>query len=136
VVPTASILAVVPAGVALEARLFATARSIGFVRPGQRVMLRYAAFPYQKFGQYPGVVESVSEAAIGAGADAVSAVVAAAAGEPLYQITVAIAEPFVFAYGRREALRPDMQVEGDVSVDRRRLIEWIVEPLIAAARRT
>ncbi len=136
VVPGTSLLAVVPVGVPLEARLFASARSIGFVRAGQHVMLRYAAFPFQKFGQYPGIVASVSEAAIGAGSDGLSAAVAGAGSEPLYQITVAIAEPFVVAYGRREALRPDMHVEGDVFVDRRRLIEWILEPLIAAARRT
>jgi membrane fusion protein len=34
----------------LQAQLFAPSRTAGFVRPGQEVWLRYAAFPYQKFG--------------------------------------------------------------------------------------
>ena len=35
---------------ALEAQLFAPSRTSGFVQPGQEVWLRYAAYPYQKFG--------------------------------------------------------------------------------------
>ena len=46
------LMTLVPAGARLEARLYGPSRAIGFVRPGQRVRLRYDAFPHQKFGQY------------------------------------------------------------------------------------
>ena len=55
---------IVPAGEKLEAQLFGPSRAIGFIRAGQRVLLRYEAFPYQKFGQYEGVVAEVSRTAI------------------------------------------------------------------------
>ena len=35
-----------------------------------------------------------------------------------------------------EALQPGMQVEADIQLDRRRLIEWIFEPLLGLAGRT
>ncbi len=40
----------------LIAHFYATTRQAGFVQPGQRVRLRYAAYPYQKFGMGEGEV--------------------------------------------------------------------------------
>ncbi|MBR7358568.1 secretion protein HlyD, partial [Klebsiella pneumoniae] len=43
-----------------------------------------------------------------------------------------IVEPentFILAYGKQEALRPGMVLEGDVSLDTRNLWEWLTEPL-------
>ena len=40
----------------LQALLFAPSRTAGFVQPGQAVLLRYAAYPYQKFGMALGMV--------------------------------------------------------------------------------
>jgi membrane fusion protein len=48
-------------GAELEAQLFAPARKAGFVKPGQTVWLRYAAYPYQKFGMAQGTVVQVSD---------------------------------------------------------------------------
>ena len=50
--PTTPLLSILPAGSKLEAQLFTPSRSIGFVRVGQQVLLRYQAFPYQKFGHH------------------------------------------------------------------------------------
>jgi hypothetical protein len=58
------LLSIVPLASRLEAHLYAPSRAIGFVRPGQRVLLRYQAFPYQRFGHYEGVVAAVSRAAL------------------------------------------------------------------------
>ncbi|WP_420849790.1 hypothetical protein [Paracoccus siganidrum] len=33
--------------------------------PGRRVLVRHDAFPHQKFGQYQGVMRSVSRATVG-----------------------------------------------------------------------
>ncbi|HZA94622.1 MAG TPA: HlyD family efflux transporter periplasmic adaptor subunit, partial [Burkholderiaceae bacterium] len=51
---------VVPKGGGLHAQLLVPTRAIGFVQPGQAVVLRYDAFPFQRFGQYRGTVERVS----------------------------------------------------------------------------
>src|SRR3954447_11615300 len=62
--PHVPLMSIVPADAVLQAELFSPTRAIGFVRPGQRVLLRYQAFPYQKFGFYEGTIRSVSRSAV------------------------------------------------------------------------
>ena len=57
-------LTVVPAGSPLEAQLLVPSSAVGFVRAGQRVVLRYQAFPYQQFGLHFGEVAQVSRSAL------------------------------------------------------------------------
>ena len=44
------LMAVVPTESALEAELLVPSKAIGFVREGSKVVLRYEAFPFEKFG--------------------------------------------------------------------------------------
>jgi membrane fusion protein len=55
--------------------------------------------------------------------------------EPLYRITVELDQQAVQAYGQAQALAPGMQLDADVMLDRRRLIEWIFEPVLSIAGR-
>ena len=118
---------IVPHDAVLAAELFAPSHAVGFVAPGDRVRLRYAAFPYQKFGQAPGTVTSVSEAPL--------AEAAATAREPVYRVVVALRSQAVLAYGAPRRLLPGMEVEADVLLETRRLYEWAFEPLYALAGR-
>jgi membrane fusion protein len=123
----------IPSDAELEAHLFSPSRSIGFVREGQDVLLRYLAYPYQKFGQHRASVMAISR----------NPMLAAELGftpidgtrEPLYRIKAALESQAIRAYGRLEPLQPGMQIEADILLDRRRLIEWIFEPLLSLAGR-
>jgi membrane fusion protein len=129
--PDTPLMTLVPAGARLEARLYGPSRAIGFVRPGQRVRLRYEAFPHQKFGQYEGVVKSVSRSTVGPaelpgdGAPLPGLV----PGEPVYRVTVELAAQTATAYGEAVALQPGMQLEADVLIETRRVYEWVLDPL-------
>ena len=59
----------------------------------------------------------------------------AASTEPLYRITVQLDRQDVPAYGAPQSLAPGMQLDADVLLDRRRLIEWIFEPVLGIAGR-
>jgi membrane fusion protein len=118
---------IVPDDAVLTAELFAPSRAVGFVAAGGEVRLRYAAFPYQKFGQAPGTVISVSEAPL--------APAGAASREPVYRVVVALRAQTVTAYGTPHRLLPGMEVEADVLLETRRLYEWALEPLYALAAR-
>lgn len=133
---TTTLASLVPAHAQLQAQLFAPSSAVGFVQPNQPVLLRYQAYPYQKFGHQQGKVLQVSKTPLQANELAgLPLAGAATAGEPLYRITVALDQQAVRAYGRAQALAPGMQLEADVQLDRRRLIEWIFEPLIGVAGR-
>ena len=137
--PASALASLLPVDAQLQAQLFAPSSAVGFVRPQQAVQLRYQAFPYQKFGHHGGRVLQVSrtplQAAELAGLPLPEAMKDTATAEPLYRITVVLEQQAVQAYGRPHALAPGMQLDADVMLDRRRLIEWIFEPLLSVTGR-
>jgi membrane fusion protein len=125
-------LNIVPAGSKLVAHIFCPSRAVGFLRVGQRVLLRYAAYPYQKFGHHQGSVLSISHSAVSPGElPARLAGLSSLVGttEPVYRVTVGLASQGITGYGEALPLQPGMLLEADVLLERRRLVEWMLGPL-------
>jgi membrane fusion protein len=128
-------LVLLPKDTEWTVELFATSRSIGFLKVGQTVRLHFDAFPYQKFGLYSGKVITVSRAAVRVSPNATSGV--SAMDYPLpdsdtyYRIQVALDRQCVQAYGKCVPLQAGMKVTGGVETDRKSLLEWIFDPLYA-----
>ncbi|MGN6513997.1 MAG: HlyD family secretion protein [Lysobacteraceae bacterium] len=122
------LLSVLPGDGRLEAELLVASQAIGFIEPGDRVLLRYQAYPYQKFGHQAGTVTRISRSALAPDQTGVSGRLVPA-GEPYYRVTVALARQRVTAYGKSEQLKPGMLLEADILGEKRRLIEWVFEPL-------
>ncbi|HKX94890.1 MAG TPA: HlyD family efflux transporter periplasmic adaptor subunit, partial [Methylibium sp.] len=141
VTPAAALASLVPAGSQLQAHLYAPSSALGFVRTDQPVLLRYQAYPYQKFGQQSGRVLQVARTPLqatelaGVPLAGVSSTASTVSAEPLYRITVALQRQDVAAYGQAQPLAAGMQLEADVQLDRRRLIEWLFEPLLGLGDR-
>lgn len=123
--PAAALATLVPAGSTLVAQLYAPSSAVGFVAPGQAVRLRFEAFPYQRFGQQPARVLQVSRTPLAASELAALALPAVAEGEPMFRITVELlGEPVA------QPLSAGMRLAADVMLERRRLVEWLFEPLL------
>ena len=139
VTPATALASLLPGNAKLQAKLFAPSSAVGFVRPDQAVQLRYQAFPYQKFGHHAGQVLQVSRTPLHtaelASLPLPESLKATPSAEPLYPITVTLDQQAVQAYGLAQPLVPGMQLEADVLLDRRRLIEWIFEPLLSVTGR-
>lgn len=116
------VLTLLPESALLQAELQVPSSAIGFVGEGQRVSLRFDAFPYQKFGVQQGRIRSIA---------ASSDVSANAAGRPqaLYKLVASLDKQSITAYGREAPLRAGMSLNADVVVDERSLFEWLLEPL-------
>jgi membrane fusion protein len=127
--PNVPLLSVVPAGSDLQASLYGSSRAIGFVKPGQKVSIRYQAFPYQKFGAYAGTVASVSKSAINPAELPQQLAGLYAPAESLFRINIRLDRQTATTYGEPAPLQAGMQLEADVITDSRRLIEWMFEPL-------
>ena len=117
---------VLPKGSGMHVELLVPTRAIGFVRPGQEVVLRYEAFPYERFGQYRGVISDVSRSVWTQGEH----VGPLTAKEPVYRIDVKLDRQNVSALGQDYALRAGMLVSADLLLERRTLLEWIFEPVL------
>lgn len=137
--PASPVASLLPLGAKLQAQLFAPSSAVGFLRQNQPVQLRYQAFPYQKFGHHAGQVLQVSRTPLQASDLAAlplpESMKSTPSAEPLYRITVVLDQQAVQAYGQAQPLSAGMQIDADVMLDRRRLIEWIFEPLLSVTGR-
>ena len=125
------VLSILPKSASFYAELFVPSRSIGFVSPGSDVTIRYDAFPYQKYGSHSGIVTHVSSVPVRPHeADAEIPIV-----EASYVIRATIRQDSIEVDGQPVSVQPGMRLEADVLRDRRRLIEWLFDPLLAAAGR-
>lgn len=132
---TRPLVNLVPQDGKLEARLYAPSRTIGFVSRGDRVLVRYQAYPFQKFGQYEGVVESVSNASVPVAEQIGFVLPDTPVGEPVFSITVRLTDQSVKTYGKHLPLQAGMRLDADILQETRRLYEWMLEPLYSISGR-
>ena len=143
----APLLKIVPQPTFMHAELLAPSSAIGFIHQSDRVLLRYSAFPYQKFGEYWGTVVTVSDAALSS--EEVQSLLAGAQptkqGQPVgvwpakqtgpfYRVIVKPDSQLVRVYGEERKLPASMQVQAYALLDRRPLYQWILEPLYEIGR--
>jgi len=124
-------LSIVPDETHFLVELFVPAAAIGFVRPGQHVRLLYDAFPFQRFGTYGGTVESVAATML-APKDVPEPV---SLKDPAYRVKVTLDRQSIDAFGRQVPLQPDMTLRADIILEKRTLLEWLLEPLLSARGR-
>jgi len=125
-----SAIAILPSDSELVARIMVNTQSIGFIQAGQRVVLRYKAFPYQKFGQQYGKVIEVSRTALSP-QEVTTLTGKNNVQEQQYRVLVALDTQTIKAYSQDEPLKPGMALDADFIVDQRHLYEWVLEPLFA-----
>ena len=53
----------------------------------------------------------------------------------MYRITVALERQQMPAYGVLQPLAPGMQLDADVPIERRKLYEWLFEPVLGMVGR-
>jgi membrane fusion protein len=122
-----AVMSVIPGDGRLEAQLLVPSRAIGFIREGDRVLLRYQAFPHQKFGHYRGRVSQVGRSVIDR---SVAADLAGGSGdEPYYRVSVDIDRQEIRGADGTHRLRPGMLLEADILGERRKLWEWVFAPV-------
>jgi membrane fusion protein len=120
-------LEIVPNGNVLQAELFVPTRAIGFVRPGQKVRIKYEAFPYQNFGTYGGQIVKVSHTIV-TSSDASGPITLK---EPAYRVTAALERSDIAAYGENIPLQADMLLSADIILEHRSLMSWLLDPLLS-----
>jgi membrane fusion protein len=117
---------VLPKGSGLHVELLVPTRAIGFISKGQEVVLRYEAFPFERFGQYRGIVTDIGRNVWSSG-DRIGPL---NAKEPVYRVDVSLERQAVSAFGQDFALRPGMLVNADLLLEKRTILEWIFEPVL------
>jgi membrane fusion protein len=131
-----TLASIIPDGSPLEADLYAPTRAVGFIQSGMAVVLHYPAFPYQKFGQFRGIVAEVSRTTMRSDESTLLGVPLPGSGdEPLYRIRVRLERQSVSAYGREQPLRSGMALDASILLEKRHLYEWVLDPAFSVAGR-
>lgn len=130
--PVATIL---PSSGKLGAEIYVPSRSMGFLKPGLKVWLRYQAYPYQKFGQYSAKVAEISSMSLRPEDINKQWYLGIANSEPVYRIRLNLEHESVETYGAKVSLRSGMTFDASIQLDRRYLYEWILEPIYSLSGR-
>ena len=125
------VLSLIPDKSIFYVELLVPSRSIGFVKSDAEVNMRFDAYPHQKFGVYGGKIDHVARTIIMPGEIPFPVVVS----EPAYLVTVTLDSQYISAYGEEQDLQAGMTLSADILRDKRRLIEWVFDPLLSSAKR-
>ncbi len=119
------LLAIVPEGTELQAELFLPTRAAGFISQGQKVYLRYGAFPYQHYGLYEGKVNNIAQVILTPN----ELPIPVPLKEPVYRVKVLLDKQTVTAYGKEFQLQAGMLLGADIVLEERTLGQWLFEPI-------
>jgi multidrug efflux pump subunit AcrA (membrane-fusion protein) len=114
----------------LQARMLVPSRAVGFLEFGQEVRLAIDAFPFQRFGSAGARISQISGTALVPG----QAEIPLAFQEASYIVDAELTRMELEAYGQPVRIENGMQFSADIIIDRRSLIEWLLDPLYAAGR--
>lgn len=117
------------ADAALKVTVHADGKTVAFLRQGTPATVRVLALPHQRHGTIPARVDSVSKLPA-QNQDRLDPIGNLdQAGEPLYAVTLDLERQATSLATAESVLRAGMRVEVDFLLDRRRLWEWMFEPL-------
>ncbi|HGG7815646.1 TPA: HlyD family secretion protein, partial [Neisseria meningitidis] len=107
-------------------------KAVGFIKPKDKVVLRYQAYPYQKFGHATGEIISVARTALGKQELSGLGIIftnPTLLNEPAYLVKVKLEKQTIKAYGENKPLQIGMILEADILHERKKLYEWVLDPL-------
>ncbi|MCL1050327.1 HlyD family efflux transporter periplasmic adaptor subunit [Shewanella abyssi] len=125
IVNSRPLMSLIPQGAVLVAELLLPTRSAGFVKQGDEARLRFDAFPYQRFGFLESRISRIDKALLLEG----EARVPVTLSEPVYRIRTQLSKQDMLAYGNKFPLKSGMLLEADIVLDRRSLLDWLLEPI-------
>jgi HlyD family secretion protein len=127
--PGTVMASLVPQNDHLKTEVWVSNEDIGFVRPGQIVKLKFAAYPFQKYGMAQGTVEYLSADAQSE-EEARDKASAANAQRPLrYKALVSLTTKALEMDGRTYPLSAGMQTTAEILLGQRSVAEYLLSPL-------
>lgn len=124
---------VLPSGAKLQANVYLPSRAAGFVHVGTQALVRYQAFPYQKFGSHKARLSKLARVAVQAAELPYPPPAGALSTDLFYVATLELDRQAIMAYGRQEPLQAGMAFDVSLELDKRTLIEWIFEPVFSVS---
>ena len=130
--PGTVLLTLVPKDETLKAEVWVSNEDIGFVRQGQPVKLKFAAFPFQKYGMVEGLVDHVSADSADGNTSTGTAPNerAPAKSQPLvYKALISLKSMVLEMDNERFVLAAGMQSNAEILLGTRTVMEYLLSPV-------
>lgn len=118
-----ALITLAPLNRPLEAELNVRAKDVGFIRVGDKVSLRLAAYSYVLHGSLKGVVRTISEGSFTYTDDN-------RAVEPYFKVRVTLTETKLRNVPDDFRLIPGLTLDGDILVGKRTVLSYLVEGVL------
>jgi HlyD family secretion protein len=136
--PGTILMTLVPRGEQLLAEVWVSNQDVGFVREGQQVKMKLAAFQFTKYGMVDGAVRQVSADATEAPSPNTRSDALTGRDRPMgplaYRAIVELKSQHLETDGERYALAPGMQVAAEINLGTRTVLEYVLSPVRKAFR--
>ncbi len=115
--PDIPLLSIAPADTEKMVAIRIADRDRGLLKVGMDVSLKFAAFPFHRYGRIDGTLEYLSPDAM-----------VTKEGGHYYEGRVGIERDFFLDRGAERKLRYGMTADAEISVRKRRIIDWLLDP--------
>ena len=139
------LMRIVPDGATLEIESYLANQDAGFVRVGQKALVKIASFPFTRYGTLAATVTRVGGDAIPAPDAQLNEIDGSRAPKDktfagaqrtqnlVYPVNLDPGRDYMMVDGKTEPLRPGMAVTVEIVTGRRRILEYLFSPLVETA---
>lgn len=121
------IMTLVPEHATLMANLFIPVDKIRQLKPGDRVVIQYDAYPYQQFGSQNALIKTISKTSL---TDAEQEDKPLKIGQPYYKATALLVNDGLNVYSKERVIRYGMTFSAIIQGQKKTLWKWIIDPLV------
>ncbi|MDP1602224.1 MAG: HlyD family efflux transporter periplasmic adaptor subunit [Legionella sp.] len=119
------LIKILPDNANLIAELFVPVNHSGFLNKDNKIIIRYDAYPYERFGTYKAAIKTISESILTDEEEEKPVTI----GQPYYKVTAQLDSQFVTLYGAPKKVQHGMTITAVIVGSRRKIWQWILDPL-------
>ena len=119
------VLKIIPNNADLIAELFIPVNKSGFLNKKNQVIIRYDAYPSERFGTANGVITDISQSILTDDEDEKPLRI----GQPYYKATIKLDTPFVIIYGKQKRIQHGMTLSAVIVGSKKKIWKWVLDPL-------
>ncbi len=123
--PTKPLVKILPDQATLMAELFIPVRQSGFLQRNNEVIIRFDAYPYERFGTSKAHIQQISRSVLTDEEEDKPIRI----GQPYYKATALLDQQFVTVYGKHKLIHHGMTVSAVIVGSKRKIWQWILDPL-------
>ncbi|WP_419419197.1 HlyD family efflux transporter periplasmic adaptor subunit [Legionella sp. D16C41] len=124
---TKPLVKILPNKSKLIANLFIPVAQAGFINKGNKIIIRYDAYPYKRFGNYQAIIDTIDETILTDAEDEKSIQI----GYPYYKVNAKLSSQYAKIYGKKKKLHQGMTITAIITGPKQKLWQWILDPIFS-----